>query len=313
MADPLYVLLQRALDDNGPEGDTAWNMFATRAKGKPGTLYFHTEDYANPMMYLVEELEREKAQLILDVERLKATNASLHASLHSAGIAPNKQKKDDFPWDKYPEIEKQAFEMMFDKKMASKRIIEWIGDQCPEAAGNTTFFNQRFVVGRPSPQFNIVVKKDATPLDWKELWAIGTVKHAKGWIQRVMHYGGATNFLTEQGDIPKDWIHRNPNDYINVAGRKMLRNMYHNGLFEQAEVEMLTFVRKAGSDGITRAELKYRGVDQRRFEALKKGTMFEVGDRLVHYSFAWHYPDNRAAQKAGLTFEEDREKELATA
>ena len=58
--DNVTFLLKRAMDDDGPEGEIAWNMFVTRAKAEPGKIMFvpETRDNSNPLWFLIEDYRR---------------------------------------------------------------------------------------------------------------------------------------------------------------------------------------------------------------------------------------------------------------
>lgn len=72
ISDPLYTLLRRALDDDGPEGTVAWEMFKRRAKATPGKLFFLTDDNVDPLMYVVRDYQAQVLELEVEVSRLKA-------------------------------------------------------------------------------------------------------------------------------------------------------------------------------------------------------------------------------------------------
>jgi len=284
--DPLYVLLRRSVEDDGPEGSVAFGIFKKRAKGNPGKIFFLTEDYSNPLMFVVKEYEQRIAQL-------ETANEFLKRSLDAAGIAPKKQKTQSFPWEKYPEIELRAFQMRFHEKRSAAEIKDYILAHCPEAEDNTTFVNQRFIQGRPNPDFGIEVRQGGEPIDWAELWKIGTLQHADGWIQRVMRYGNGWATFQKEGHVPKDWSNRDPNKFINTKHRKLLRELYHTAGFLPAAKEVEALVEAAGQTGITPDDLNKQGVSTRRVSDLEhQAVIFKHEKRWVHYSFAHLYPSN---------------------
>jgi len=73
MKDDITFLLRRAMNDDGPEGEVAWNMFVQRAKAKSGKIMFVFEarDYANPLSLVVEDQDREIAALEEELFDLK--------------------------------------------------------------------------------------------------------------------------------------------------------------------------------------------------------------------------------------------------
>lgn len=303
--DPLYVLLRRALDDDGPEGKVAWGMFAKRAKGKPGHIFYMTEDYTNPLMFVVEQYE----QRIAELERI---NAHLQSALNAAGVSPKKQKAKSFPWEKYPQVELEAFRMIFERRRPMAEVKDYVRDHAPEAEGNTTFINQRFIQGRPN-NIPIEVKKGSGETSWSELWKIGTLSHADGWIQRVMRYGSGWEKFQQEGHVPKDWSRTDPNKFIDAAGRKNLRDLYHSNGFPAAGDELEGLVREAGADGITTEELKKMGIGGRRFDIRHRDVIFDEGGRWYHQSFGFQFPDNKKAAVAYSKFMDKLEElKLAT-
>lgn len=297
-SDPLYVLLRRALDDNGPEGQVAFEMFKKRAKDKPGQLYFLTEDYANPLYFVVQELQAENDELKREIQTLRS-------GYEEAGLAPKKMKVKSFPWEKYPDLEQQAFEMIFFQKRPMVEVRDFVHQHAPEADGNTTFINQKFIQNKPSPIIapRIIVKRDGGKIDWAELWRIGTVQHSDGWIQRVMRHGGGWDKFQSNGNVPKDWARLDPNQYIPAEGRKKLREMYHSRSFPAAGDELVALVEEKGADGITEAELKSMGIGGRRLvERKKTSEIFCEGERIYHHKVAHLFPDNADAQIAVMKF-----------
>lgn len=301
----LYKLLRRAVDavDDDHEGMIAFSKFKQRVKNTTGTIFFFTEDFSNPLMFIVKDQKEQISQLETENEQLKK-------QISLAGSAPKKHKMISFPWDKYQDIELRAYQMRFIEKCSVSEIMDYIIDHAPEAEGNTTFINQRFVQGRPSPSFCIEVKQGSETIDWSELWKIGTREHADGWIQRVMRYGNGWEAFNLGGNVPHDWIKLDPNKFINAKGRKTLRELYHSNGFQSAGKELETLVEKAGKDGTTREELKNLGISSRRFEIEKQSVIFQNEGKYVHYSFAHHYPNNLAAQVAALKYEQQHGMEV---
>jgi hypothetical protein len=297
------ALLHRAMNDPGPEGRNAFDMFVTKAKAKGGIVYFLTEEENDdPLMFVVNEGRRRIADLEQEVAILKA-------ALDDVGAAPKKAKK--FPWEKYPEIEQRAFEMRFYEKVPVNDIAAYIEDRAPEAIGNSTFLNQRFIQGRPSPSFGIEVKTGSEPTDWAELWKIGTREHADGWIQRVMRNSKAWEKFHQEGRVPKDWSKYDPNKLIGSREIKTLREMYHSNAILSAGKELESLIETAGREGITKADLKAKGVGGRRFDIEKQGVIFMIdGGKYVHYSFAHWFPDNAAAQIAALKYQAQHGAEI---
>jgi hypothetical protein len=72
MEKPLYTLLCRAVDDEGPEGSVAFEMFRKRVKGKKGSLYFLSEeDEDSPLMFVIADKKRQIEELTAEVKQLK--------------------------------------------------------------------------------------------------------------------------------------------------------------------------------------------------------------------------------------------------
>jgi hypothetical protein len=301
--EPLYVLLRRAMNDSGNEGDIAWNKFVERANNIPGSIFFLTKEFSNPLMYVVEEYEQR-------IKDLESRNEHLQRQFDEAGIPLKKQKVASFPWEKYPEIEVRAFEMRFKEKKPVATIIDYILQHCPEAEDNTTFVNQRFVHNRPSSSFNIEVKTGSEPIDWAELWKIGTCERTDRWIQRVIYYGGGLDKFLKDGLVPKEWPKVDPNKIINAKGRKTLRDLFHHGFLSPVK-ELESFIEEAGPTGITHKELLQRGADHRRFDELEnQSVIFKDNDQWVHYGFGHLFANNPKASLCSMKYIQEHGREF---
>ena len=70
--DKLTMLLQRAIDDDGPEGVVAFNMFRKKVKGQTGQLFFLLDDYSNPAAAIIKSKNAEIIALKLQKSDLQA-------------------------------------------------------------------------------------------------------------------------------------------------------------------------------------------------------------------------------------------------
>lgn len=299
--DSAYLLLRRAIDDFDDqtneltnEGKVAFRKFRKIVKNHRGKIFFLPENFENPLMFVVDEYARQ-------IEELQRSNLFLQRALDEAGVAPKKQKTKSFPWDKYPDLEIDAFRKLFDEKRPMSEVKDYIRDRAPEAEDNSTFLNQRFVQGRPGPNMPITVKNGTERTDWKELWKISTRQHAAGWIQRAMRLGNGWHKFQKNGHVPKNWLSLDPNKFIGPADRANLRNLYHSNQLPPAGEELESIIRNAGADGITEEELKQQGISTRRFEIRKQKIIFKVEDRWYHHTVAHlfvHNPDEQVAHNA---------------
>lgn len=297
-------LLERIILDDGIENEIACRKFVNAVKGwgsKGSVLFVDDSSYrGNPLLFTLANKNEEISELKQQVKELETQVQQYMRSSHS----PKKTKTMAFPWDLYPELELRAFEMRFREKASVEDIRCYIEKFAPEAKGNKTFLNQRFIHGSPSASFNIVVKpaNDGSKTTWEELWKIGTAKHSTEWIRRIMREGGGGQAIFKGKNIDKDWPRINPNDFIDQNGRKKLRRMYHNDEFLPAGKELEAIIMNSGVSGITEDELKKMGVDQRRLELKNTSVFFSDKSsgtvRWIHSNFAADYPNNIDAKVA---------------
>jgi hypothetical protein len=294
--DPLYILLQRAVYEEGThEGEASWSLFKRKARGQKGKVVFMTQDFANPLMFIVKEHEEH-------IERLEAENQHLREQIERSGIIMKKKPEKNFPWHEYPEVEQRAMKMLFEGGSGNQEIIDYIDGAVPELAGRyTTHVNARFVKGRPNNfATEIEVKEGSGPTTWMELWKIATLEYGEGWIKRVMRYAGAwAKFKDKNTGTPKGWNRRDPNKYIGAREMAKLRERFHRGDFLTAKVELLKEIEDAGKDGLTKEQMSDFGLDLRRLqEVVKTDEVFVEGDRHIHWSQAPLFPQNHGARIA---------------
>lgn len=72
--DRLELLLQRAIDDDGVEGEQAWDMFVSRVGKQKGELFFFEKNdryYTNPLSFILDIRDERIAELEADVSHYK--------------------------------------------------------------------------------------------------------------------------------------------------------------------------------------------------------------------------------------------------
>lgn len=67
----LTMLLNRAVHDDGIEGDNAWATFAERYRGTGGRVFILDEDYQNPLLFVVREQDRQIEHLKGQLDAVK--------------------------------------------------------------------------------------------------------------------------------------------------------------------------------------------------------------------------------------------------
>jgi hypothetical protein len=294
----INLILDRAIHDDGAESDIAVSMLRKLAKKQTGSFVFVSDNSLSlgPSI-LVSNLREEKLRLSEMIENQKKEIEHLKKALQVRG-APKKREA-TFPWEKYPNLEMRAFEMIFLEKRSMADAKNYILDNVPDASDSSRIINQRFVQNKPNAEMmkRIIVKKDGSDITWDELWRIGTIQHSDNWIQRVMFHGSGWDSFNKGGCVPKAWHKLNPNKFINVAGRRKLRKMFDDNSFPPAGEELIMMVLQAGSNGITNEQLKNQGAGMRRLtENVDKSIIFREAGRLYHYSFAYLFPNNPQAQ-----------------